>query len=91
MPSDRYAMDGSVGAKIVVTRPWFRGEVIEVLKGFIAEIEPEEEASLLKPGENDFSVMFSYRRDRSQLWLGPAAYINHGKITYYLHLSTCIM
>jgi histone-lysine N-methyltransferase SUV420H len=62
---------------VLTARARSKGDEVTLLQGCIADIDPREEDVLLRPGDNDFSVMFSNRRDRSQLWLGPAAYINH--------------
>jgi len=82
----RYSNDKKYdcGAKIVSLRKFKKGEILENLVGVVASEKSKRghrnkyfKNTAIISGVNDFSVTISTRTKRHQLWLGPAAYMNH--------------
>uniref|UniRef100_A0A183CKT8 [histone H4]-N-methyl-L-lysine(20) N-methyltransferase n=1 Tax=Globodera pallida TaxID=36090 RepID=A0A183CKT8_GLOPA len=76
-PCHRYSAENKRGGMLIATRNWQKGDTIDNLFGVIGELSKGEEVEILRKDINDFSVMYSTRKKRAQLWLGPGAYINH--------------
>ena len=60
-PCHRYGHEKHVGAKLISTKYWKRGDMMEQLLSVIGDLPAEEETELLVPGVNDFSVLQSTR------------------------------
>ena len=57
-----------------------RGDRISELKGCIGEMSHEQQRAILVEGKNDYSVQYSTSKRKCHLWLGPAAFLNHGNL-----------
>jgi len=75
----RYTKDGKDrrGGALFASCDYKKGEIITELKGCIAPMTKEQQREILVEGVNDYSVQYSMNKRKSQLWLGPAAFLNH--------------
>ncbi|KAF7728518.1 Histone-lysine N-methyltransferase set9 [Apophysomyces ossiformis] len=72
--TDRYG--GNRQARLVATRGWEVGDEIRCCTGSIAYLNSEDDAKLSQQGR-DFSVIYSSRKKKNCLFLGPARFANH--------------
>jgi len=76
---DRYSKDGEDGrgGAVIAKKSYRKGDYISDLEGCIARMSPQQQRRILVEGKNDYSVQYSTNTKKSQLWLGPAAFLNH--------------
>ena len=73
--TDRYKLfSNKVEAKACATKTWLPGDEIVSLAGIFVALTAEEEQLL---SSRDFSIMYSTKRHRYGLFLGPARFVNH--------------
>ncbi|KAK0703377.1 hypothetical protein B0T26DRAFT_792835 [Lasiosphaeria miniovina] len=73
--TNRYDL-GREDASITARCRMLRGSAVAYLNGSRVDISREEEGFLTSHGK-DFSIVFSSRRNRNCVFLGPARFVNH--------------
>lgn len=93
--STRFPNEKSYGAKVVCTKKILPQEHLKKLAGQCFFIHEDD----VREGINDFSMLYSNRKNSQMIFLGPAAYVNHdceSNCTWaslvsksYVHLKAC--
>jgi hypothetical protein len=75
-------------ACVTVTKDWKTGDELRLCTGMIAHLDPRQEHNV-KKGNRDVSFMWSARKQRNCLFLGPARFVNVSLIPYVCLQYAC--
>jgi hypothetical protein len=75
-------------ACVTVTKDWKTGDELRLCTGMIAHLDPRQEHKV-KKGNRDVSFMWSARKQRNCLFLGPARFVNVSLIPYVCLQYAC--
>ena len=74
---DRYSMEGHLGAKVLATKGWSKGEKIHGLVGSSRDITEDFEDELIKRMVSTSCIIRSERSKSVRVVIGPISFINH--------------
>ncbi|KAI8910986.1 hypothetical protein EDD86DRAFT_265219, partial [Gorgonomyces haynaldii] len=69
----RYRSSDKIESRLMATRNWEIGHLMELCVGVTVVLTEEQERTL----RNDFSIIYSRKRKKHCLLLGPARFANH--------------